>query len=120
QKQRTMEDTSFDATFDLDAFLAGWLMFFCLGADTVTGAGPYTHTFKFLQSTNQMPVTTLLLQETNDVIYQFPDMAINDLVLSGKESGPLQVQWKMVGSGKKVDGAVAFPAYGAANLLMGS
>jgi hypothetical protein len=120
RKQRIMEETSFDATMDLDNFLAGWALFFVLGSETVTGAGPYVHTMKFLQSTNQMPVTSLLLQETNDVITQFPDMAIMDLVISGKESGPLQMQFKMVGSGKKVDGAVTFPALGSPLFLFGS
>jgi hypothetical protein len=119
-KQRIMEETSFDATMDLDAFLAGYVLFFILGTETVTGAGPFTHTMKFLQATNQMPVTSLLCQETNDVIYQLPDMAILDLAITGKESGYLQVQFKMVGSGKKVDGAVAFPALSAPLFLFGS
>jgi hypothetical protein len=119
-KQRIMEETSFDATMDLDAFLAGWVLFFALGTETVTGAGPFTHTMKFLQATNQMPVTSLLCQETNDVIFQLPDMAILDLVITGKESGYLQVQFKMVGSGKKVDGSVTFPALSAPLFLFGS
>jgi hypothetical protein len=120
RKLRVMEETSFDASMDLDSFLAGWLLFFSMGSEAVTGTGPYTHTFKFLQSTNQMVVTTLLMQDTNDVIYQFPDMAILDLVISGGSSGPLQVQWKMVGSGKKVDGAITLPALGAPLFLSGS
>jgi hypothetical protein len=119
-KQRIMEDTSFDATMDLDAFLAGWALFFILGTETVTGAGPFTHTMKFLQATNQMPVTSLLCQDTNDVIFQLSDMAIMDLVISGKESGPLQVQFKMIGSGKKVTGAIALPALSAPLFLYGS
>jgi hypothetical protein len=119
-KLRIMENTSFDATMDLEAMLAGWVLFFILGTETVTGTGPWTHTMKFLQATNQMPVTTLLCQETNDVIFQLPDMAILDLVISGKESGPLQVQFKMIGSGKKVDGAIAFPALSAPLFLYGS
>src|SRR5579864_5493119 len=108
-KQRTMQATTFDGTWDVDNFLAGWLFAFAMGSDTVSGAGPYTHLFKFLQSTNQMPVTTLLHQDTNDVIYQLPDMVISDLQITGKDSGPIQAQFKMVGSGKNVDGAVALP-----------
>jgi hypothetical protein len=119
-KQRIMENTSFDATMDLDAFLAGWVLFFILGTETVTGAGPFVHTMKFLQSTNQAPVTSLLCQETADVIFQFADMAILDLTITGKESGPLQVQFKMIGSGKKVDGVVAFPPLSAPAFLFGS
>lgn len=120
RKQRIMEETSFDLGMDADNFNIGWALFFLLGSEAVSGAGPYIHTMKFLQSTNQMPVTSLLVQETNDVIYQLPDMAIMDLVISGKESGPLQIQFKMVGSGKKVDGAVAFPALGSPLFLFGS
>jgi hypothetical protein len=119
-KQRILQDTSFDWGFDLDSFMAGWALFFAMGADTVTGTGPWTHTFKFLQSTNQMPVTSLLFQDTADVIYQLPDLAIMDLVMSGKESGPLQCQVKMVGSGKNVEGSVAFPALGTPLFLLGS
>ncbi|HEY6349605.1 MAG TPA: hypothetical protein VI636_09370 [Candidatus Angelobacter sp.] len=119
-KQRTMQATAFDATWDLDNFLSGWVFAFAMGADTVTGAGPYTHLFKFLQSTNQMPVTSLLHQDTNDVIYQLPDMVINDLQITGKESGPLQAQFKMVGSGKNVDGAVTLPAVTTPAFVFGS
>lgn len=119
-KQRTMQATAFDATWDIDNFLAGWLFAFAMGADTVTGAGPYTHLFKFLQSTNQMPVTSLLHQDTNDVWYQLPDLAINDLQLTGKESGVLQAQFKMVGSGKNVDGQIALPAVTTPSFILGS
>ena len=118
-KQRVAQDTSYDWGFDLDSFLAGWALFFAMGADTVTGTGPFTHTFKFLQSTNQMPVTSILFQETSDVIYQITDLAIMDLVISGKEAGPLQCQLKMIGSGN-VEGSVAFPALSAPLYLMGS
>src|SRR6266481_1343759 len=119
-KQRISQTTAFDATLDVDNFNMGWALAFSLGAVTVTGAGPYTHVFKFIQSTNQMPVTSLLFQDTNDVIYQLPDMCISDLQLTGKESGPLSMQVKMVGSGKNVDGAVAFPAITTPQFLFGS
>ncbi|HKV94883.1 MAG TPA: hypothetical protein VJW20_20225 [Candidatus Angelobacter sp.] len=119
-KRRIMENSSLDGTFDLDSFLAGWMLFFTLGSESVTGTGPWTHTMKFLQSTNQMPVTSALVQETADVIYQLADLAIADLVLSGTSSGPLQGQFKMTGSGKKVDGSVAFPALTGPLYLFGS
>lgn len=119
-KQRIMQDTAFDATWDVDNFLAGWLCAFAMGSDTVTGSGPYTHVFKFLQSTNQMPVTSVYFQDTNDVKYQLPDLAISDVQITGKESGPLQAQWKMVGSGKNVDGNVALPAVATPQFLFGS
>lgn len=118
---RIIEKTSFDWKLDgVDNVLMGWLLAFCMGADTVTGTGPYTHVFKFLQSTNQWPVTTLLCQDTADVIFQALDMAIMDLQISGMASGPLQAQMKMIGSGKTQDGAVAFPALANPLYLYGS
>jgi hypothetical protein len=108
-KQRTMQATDLQMTLDVENFNLGWALAFSMGAVTVSGAGPFTHLFKFVQATNQMPVTSVLMQDTTDVIYQLPDLAISDLQISGKESGPIQMQVKMVGSGKNVDGAVAFP-----------
>jgi len=112
--------TSFDMKIDVDSFLAGWLPFFCMGAETVTGAGPYTHTIKFLQSSNQAPVTSLYIEDTADIKYQFPDMAISELHLSGSEKGPIAAQIKMIGSGKYVDGSVALPAVATPTFLFGS
>lgn len=118
---RIAEKVSFDWKLDgVDNVVLGWLLAFCMGADTVTGAGPYTHVFKFLQSTNQWPVTTLLCQDTADVIFQALDMAIMDLTLTGMASGPLQAQMKMIGSGKTQDGAVTFPALATPQYLFGS
>jgi hypothetical protein len=112
--------TDFSGTWDVDAFNLAWALGFAMGADTVSGAGPFTHLFKFIQSTNQAPVTTLLFQDTADLIYQLPDLAIADLQITGKESGPLSMQFKAVGSGKRVDGAVALPALTTPSYLLGS
>ncbi len=117
---QTQSATAFDGSWDVDSFFAGWLMAFSMGSVAVVGAGPYTHTFKFLQSTNQMPVTSILFQDTNDVIYQLPDLALTEVVLTGKDVGPIASQFKMVGSGKYVDGAVAFPAVANPSYLLGS
>src|SRR5947209_13624780 len=119
-RQRTMQATEFSATWDVDNFNIGWALAFAMGAVTVSGAGPFTHLFKFIQSSNQMPVTSILFQDTNDVIYQLPDLALADLQISGKESGPLSMQFKALGSGKNVDGAVAFPALANPAYLLGS
>jgi hypothetical protein len=119
-KARVMQATEFSGTWDVDAFNIGWALAFIMGADTVTGTGPWTHLFKFLQSTNQMPVTSILFQDTNDVIYQLPDLSVADLQITGKESGPLQLQFKATGSGKNVDGAVSLPALTTPAYLFGS
>jgi hypothetical protein len=119
-KQRIMQQTDLQMTLDVENFSIGWALAFSMGAVTVSGAGPFTHVFKFLQSTNQMPVNSVLVQDTNDVIYQLPDLAISDLQISGKESGPLSMQVKMTGSGKNVDGAVAFPALATPQFILGN
>jgi hypothetical protein len=112
---------SFDSNVDLDELWAGWICAFLFGNDTITGAGPYTHTFKFLQSTNQMPVTNVYTEDTADVKTKWNDMAINSAVFSGTDRGPLQARFSMVGSGRYTDGAiVALPAVPTPTKLLGS
>ncbi|HLJ87759.1 MAG TPA: hypothetical protein VKZ53_13115 [Candidatus Angelobacter sp.] len=119
-KVPTQYTTAFDATWDLDSFVAGWLMAFSMGSVVVSGAGPFTHVFKFIQSSNQMPVTSVLFQDTNDIFYQMPDLAISDLVITGKDTGTAQAQFKMVGTGKYVDGAVPLPPITVPQYLLAS
>lgn len=109
-RQKIQQDTSFQSSLDLTDFMAGWLCAFLFGADTVTGAGPYTHTFKFLQSSNQAPVTTVYFEDTADRKYKMPDMAIGDLTFSGAEKGPVAAAFTMMGSGRYNDGAMGAPA----------
>jgi hypothetical protein len=118
--QEVMRSTAFGLGLELNDFLAGWVCAFCMGADTISGAGPFTHLFTFLQSTNQMPVTTLYFEDTADIKYELADMAISDLSFSGASNGPLSTQFSMVGSGRLVDGAVANPALNTPTMLLGS
>ena len=109
-RQKIQQATQFNTgTVDLSDAMAGWLFAFLMGADTISGAGPYTHLFKFLQSTNQMPVTTLYFEDTADVKYKMQDMAIAQLTLSGADKGPIQVSANLVGSGRYLDGAMVSP-----------
>src|SRR3954469_14467940 len=77
--QEIARSTAFGMGLEVSDFIAGWLAAFCLGADTISGVGPYTHLFTFLQSTNQAPVTTLYFEDTADIKYELVDMAISDL-----------------------------------------
>jgi hypothetical protein len=119
-RQKIAQKTAFQTGLELNDFLPGWMAAFCLGADTISGTGPFTHLFTFLQSTNQMPVTTVYFEETADIKTEYVDMAISDLVFSGTDSGPLTGQFSMVGSGRIVDGAVANPALNTPTMLLGS
>lgn len=114
-------EASFGATVELSAWLAGWLAAFTMGADTITGAGPYTHTCKFAVSSNIAPVTTILLTDTADLKYKMPDMAMVEIEISGTEKGPLEATFSMIGSGRTVDApAFALPAAAAGVFLLGS
>jgi hypothetical protein len=119
-RQRVKNETSFGATWDVDSINIGWLFAFALGADTVTGVGPFTHTFKFIQNSNQMPVTSVYFEDTADVLYQMPDLAVGKLVISGGETGPLSAQFEMTGSGRWTDGSVTKPAVPTPTFLMAS
>jgi hypothetical protein len=119
-RQKVAQATGFSMGIELNDFLAGWLLAFCLGADTISGAGPFTHLFTFLQSSNQMPVTTIYFEDTADIKTDYVDMAIVDLLFSGAPNGPLTGQFQMIGSGRIVDGAVANPALNVPTMLLGS
>src|SRR5581483_7081040 len=119
-RQKTAQNSAFQMGLEVNDFIAGWLGAFCLGADSITGAGPFTHLFTFLQSTNQMPVTSLYFEDTADIKTTFPDMAISDVTISGADRGPLSCQFSMVGSGRFVDGVVANPALNTPTMLLGS
>jgi hypothetical protein len=113
--------TSFDSALDIDELWAGWICAFLFGNDTITGAGPYTHTFKFLQSTTQMPVTNVYTEDTADVKTKWLDMAINNASFSGTDRGPLQCRFSMIGSGRFTDGADgALPAVPTPTKILGS
>jgi len=119
-RARIKNSTSFGATWDVDNVVIAWALAFVLGADTVTGVGPFTHTFKFIQNSNIMPVTSLYFEDTADVKYTMLDLAISQLQISGGASGPLSIQFSMMGSGKWTDGSVTLPGLVAPVYLFGS
>jgi hypothetical protein len=104
-------DSDLSGNVEADVFLLGELLSLILGNDVVTGANPYTHTMNFQQSSRQAPVTTLLLQDTADIKYKMPDLALAKLDISGGPGGVLQIAFQFVGSGRTVEGvATAIPA----------
>jgi hypothetical protein len=109
-RQKVAQKTGFQFSFDVSDWLAGWMCAFCFGAVTTTGAGPYTHTFKFLQSTNISPLTTIYFEDTADIKYKMQDLAIAELMISGGARGPVQAQVNMLGTGRYTDGAMGAPA----------
>lgn len=118
--------TSFDSTFsvkaELDDYLAGWALAFCMGTDTVTGmAAPYTHAIAFDESTTEAKMTNVYLEDTEDVKAKYPDMAISEVTLSYASRGAVGIEIAMMGTDRWTDGAMdTLPALGTYTYLMNS
>lgn len=110
--QVTSYDTKLDGfKAELCDYLAGWLMAFCMGKDTVTGAGPYTHIFTFDESTRTAVPTTIYMEDTEDIHYKCPDMAVNDVTLTIGDVGTITAEMTMMGTGRQTIGSMeALPA----------
>ena len=62
-------------------------------------ADPYTHTFTFDESTRTAQKTTLWMQDTDDVAYTVPDMAVSDLTFTIKDIGAIIAEATLMGTG---------------------
>jgi hypothetical protein len=119
--------TSYDTKFsgfkaELTPWLAGWLLGFLMGKDTVVGAAsPYTHTFAFDESTRTAVATTIYLEDTEDVRYKCPDMCVNDVTLTINDIGAIMAESTLMGTGRQVMGAIApLPALPSDSYILGS
>jgi len=70
-----------------------WLMG-ALGTDTATGAGPYTHTY----STGDLPYLSVLTKGLDTTIEGVRDCKVDQFGLSWKNSEPLEVSAKLLGT----------------------
>lgn len=96
---------------ELDDFLAGWMFAFCMGKDTVTGAGPYIHVCTFDESTRTAVPTTIYMEDTADVHAYYPDMCVDEATFTFGEIGAVMAEMTMVGTGRWNAGTmVALPA----------
>lgn len=120
--------TSYDTKFsgfkaELTPELAGLIPAFLMGVDTVTGAAaPYSHAMTFDQTTREAVPTTIYVEDTEDVKYKCPDMAINDMTLTIGDVGAATIEMTMMGTGRMVMGALgtALPAAPAETYLLNS
>jgi hypothetical protein len=120
--------TSYDTKFsgfkgELTPWLAGWLFAFLMGKETVTGsAAPYTHTFSFDESTRTAVPTTFYMEDTQDVKYKCPDMAIDEVTLTIGDIGAIMAEFTALGTGRLNLGALgtALPAAPAETYLLNS
>jgi hypothetical protein len=107
EHQEIMRDTAFSFEQEITDYVAGWLAAFTCSKDTITGAGPYTHTCIFETTTNIAPVTGIYFKDTADLSYKFNDLGITDIEISGTPNGPIKCKVNMIGSGRTTDGIVA-------------
>jgi hypothetical protein len=91
---------------DLDDYMAGWILAFLMGKDVMTGAGPYTHTLSFDETTTQAPMTSIYLADTNDVLWTLIDMGVVDVTLTIPARGPITYEINFVGTGHYAYGAI--------------
>jgi hypothetical protein len=119
--------TSFDTSFsgfkaELSPWLAGYLLAFCMGTDTVTGsAAPYTHTFDFDETTRTAVPTTVYLEDTEAVKYKCPDMCVNDITFTINDIGAIMAEMTMMGTGRQIQAAMgSVPAVAAESYILGS
>lgn len=119
--------TSYDTNFtgfkgELSPWLAGWLLAFLMGQDTVTGvASPYVHSFTFDESTRTAVPTTVYLEDTEDVHYKCPDMCVNDVTLTINELGAIMAEANLMGTGIQILGSMTtIPAPATDTYLLGS
>jgi hypothetical protein len=117
--QLTSFDTKFTMKAEADTWFAGWALAFALGKDTVSGAGPYVHTFAFDETTTQAPMTNLYIEDTAAVKTKYPDMAMSELTLNYASRGSVMIDATMMGTGRFTDGAmVTLPTLNATPLYL--
>jgi hypothetical protein len=98
-------------------FLAGWLAAFLFGKESVTGAGPYVHTFVPDLTTTLAKVTTLGFQDTADVAFKLQDMAVAALKFSGGAIGPVLADVTLMGTGRSAAAMASYPALVAPSII---
>jgi hypothetical protein len=120
--QVTSWDTKFDGfKTELDDWLVGWMFAFLMGVDTVTGSGPYVHTFTFDETTRTAVPTSLYLEDTEAVEYTFADFCVNDLTLQIQDIGAISAEFTGMGTGRYTAGAIgSLPSVPTRTYLLGS
>jgi hypothetical protein len=106
---------------ELTDFLAGWFFAFLCGKDVITGAGPFTHTMTFDQSTGQAVATNIYIEDNAAIKRKLSDMSMVDLTISIPEKGPVMVSANFVGTGAFTNVAMgSLPALPTNTYLLGS
>ena len=111
--------------FDLTSLMAGWAAAFGLGQvttsqpDSVGAPNTYDHQCRFITSSKQLPVTSLVEQATSGAALKslYRDLAVSDFEISAESAGRLQLKVNLVGSGYRETSTLAMPSVTAGSFL---
>jgi hypothetical protein len=121
ERQTISRDVALAFNQELTDFLAGWVLRFLFGKDVITGAGPFTHTMTFDQSTSQAVATNIYIEDNAAIKRKLSDMSMVDLTISIPEKGPVMVSANFVGTGAFTNVAMgSLPALPTNTYLLGS
>jgi hypothetical protein len=105
--QITAYDTKFTGLkHEATAWLAGYYLSLLMGQETVVGTtdgedtvAPYTHTFTFDESTRTAQKTTVYVEDTEDMHYMVPDMAVDEVTITINDIGAIMIESSLIGTG---------------------
>ncbi len=92
--------SSWSVEYDFRLDCLGFFLFWLLGADAVTGVGPYTHTLTTVQT--DIASRTLFWTDANTTagdVEQFPGCKPTKLSITGKGGGAMSLKVDGIGSG---------------------
>jgi hypothetical protein len=107
---------------ELTPRLAAWLCAYCMGKVVTSGSdAPYSHIFTFDQSTRQAPVTSIYLEDTDDLKYTMADAVVSDFTWTIPQNGSITADYNLLGTGRYTQGAMeALPALADEDYFLGS
>lgn len=114
--------------WDASLFWTLWAFAFAQGAASISGAGPYTHTLKFMDENSagmQLPSASIVEKVPgvggNLSFRKFSGMCVNEVSIGASGKNRLQLGMQLVGDGREVNPATeTFPASIADTYLRGS
>lgn len=115
-------DTKLKRSFYLTTDMAGWIIAFGLGAissaqQAATTAYEHTGTPMSPAASLQLPVTSVVEQQTSGIKQLIRDLLINDFAISGEIGKRLMLETNLVGSGYVEDSTLSMPSLSAGSFL---
>lgn len=118
--------TELSRQWDASLFWTLWAFAFAMGTDTITGAGPYTHTLKFMDenAVGMQPPSATIVEKvpgvTNLSFRKFTGMCVNEVTLSAQGKNRAQLAASLIGSGRTAAASETFPGNVSDSYLRGA